>query len=278
MTKDIFLRKQIDEDSVEYLINPFIQNFIQGYFELDFFNKKVKAPYYMNTKRRKDLRALVGKGLPSEMILETKVWAQVKKVDLKVLSEKEIRNLMIEVGIGIDCSGLVVHTLHEFFRKVLKKRFFKQIRYKNNSIRARLARYFRPVENLGADDLTSDRNTTRIDDLNQVRPGDLIRGVGKQRNAYHVAIVTKVVSDLKKEHGVEKETVKKIFYVHSHRYYEEENGVRRGEVVITDPKRSFLEQDWKEVHSDGRNYFYEDISQYPENSGFRRLALDGIVC
>ncbi len=271
MTKDICIRKQIDDDTVEYLVHPFVKNFIQNYFELEFFGKKVKAPYYMNLKRKKDLRALVGKGLPGEMILETKVWAQVKKVDLRKLSEREIRNLMIDVGIGIDCSGLVVHTLNEFYGKVLQKRFFKQIKYQNNSIRARLARYFRPVENLSANDLTSDLNTTRIDDLNQVRPGDLIRGVGKQKNAFHVAIVTKVVADLKMQNGAEIEAVKEIDYVHSHRYYGDENGVRRGKVLIKDPKKSFLEQDWKEVHSDGRNYFYEDISQFPEDSGFRRL-------
>jgi hypothetical protein len=62
-----------------------------------------------------------------------------------------------------------------------------------------------------------------------------------------------------------------IEYVHSHRKYGENNGVRRGKVRITDIKKSYLEQDWLEVHDDGRNYLYEDLTQDPSDCGFRRL-------
>jgi hypothetical protein len=240
-----------------YVINPLISDYLEGYFELDFYGHKVVAPYFINTKRRKDLRALVGKGTPEEMVLETKVWAQVRGIDLHSAGPDRIRQLMQEVGIGIDCSGLVAHALNNYCRKERGFSITRKVNYRNHGPRAILARLFRPIENLGADDLTSELNCEVLK-VNEVRPGDLIRGIGKQRNAFHVAIVTKVAAD-------------RIDYIHSHRLYGQENGVRKGSVQIVDPSKSFLEQNWLEVHTDGRNYLLEDLTAEPEDSGFRRL-------
>jgi hypothetical protein len=267
--KSLYLSNKVDEDTTEYVINPLVLNEIQRYFELDFYDKKVVSPYFINTKRRKDLRALVGKGTPTEMELETRVWAQVKGLDLKRASSEEIRDLMLNVGIGIDCSGLVIHVLNSFMKKTSNATIFSKLNYKDKSLRARLARLLRPVENINADNLTSEINCHKVG-LNNIRPGDFIRGVGKQRNAYHIALVTRVEAIIDAQTG--HENIDIVEYVHSHRGYGDENGARRSKVRIIDYNAPLHEQQWLEIHTDGINYLVEmDLKPYPEEVGFRRL-------
>jgi hypothetical protein len=204
----------------------------------------------------------MGKGTPSEIELETKVWAQLKKINVNLLSDAEIRELMQSVGIGIDCSGLVVHILDNFLKQK-KVNIYKKIKYSRNSIRAKIARSLRPVENLGANDLTSITNTQPLH-FNEVFPGDLIRGVGKQRNAYHVAMVIETKRDNNND-------LIELTYINSHRGYLKENGMRIGKMIVENKKEDFLAQNWTDIATDQRNYFYEDISAYPDDSGFRRL-------
>lgn len=255
------------DDKTIYRIDEVLETFIDKYFHLEFEQAVVRAPYFINTKRRKDLRSLVGKGTPEEMVLETKVWSQVRGLNLHSANASEIRELMLQVGIGIDCSGLVVHALNHYFRKH-RRNFFGKLKFSQQGVRARLARWLRPVENIGANDLTSNLNC-HVVSVQEVRPGDLLRGVGKQRNAYHVAIVVEVITG--QEEG--REVVREIKYVHSHRGYGSENGVRRGSVAIINPEGGFLEQNWTEVHTDGINYLLNDLTAEPQDSGFRRLII-----
>lgn len=267
MMQPLYYQNKLDEVQSEYLLNPLMVNYLQAYFELRFYNKRVAAPYFINTKRRKDLRALVGKGTPTEIIIETKVWAQVKGLNLRHAKPEEIRDLMLKVGIGIDCSGLIVHTLNHYYQAIGARSLYKRVKYEKNGLRAKLARAFRPAENLSANTLTSELNCVKLD-LHAVRPGDFIRGIGKQRNAYHIALVTKVNTELK----AGQEFVKQIEYVHSHRGYGEANGMRRGVVKISKQQAGILEQTWLDNHTDGINYLLEnDLKPYPEDSGFRRL-------
>ena len=269
----IYLSKQIDENTVVHTIHPIAGNFLQQYFELPIAGKRVITPYYINVKKRKDLNALVGKGTPEEMVLEAKVWAQAKKQNLRRYSPSETRQFMEQVGIGIDCGGLVANTLAHYFQVQRRAGFYRQLKYSNMSWRARIARWLRPATNLSADELTSGLNAIVID-LNQVRPGDLIRGVGKQRNSFHVALVTEVVAQIVAGTETAKETVVKISYVHSHRGYGADHGVRRGEVVISDGSKPWWEQQWLDNHSDGKNYLLEnDLLPFKADCGFRRLLL-----
>lgn len=251
-----------------FRIIPEISEQLDRFFSLQIGGKSVAAPYYINTKRRRDLRALVGKGTAQEIELEAKVWAQVKGLNLDEASTESIRELMQQVGIGIDCSGLVVHSLRPHFRRQ-GINLFSSVKYKLNNLRARMGRILRPAENLGADDLTSLANCELVE-LSQVRPGDFLRGIGKQRNAYHIAVVTEVIGDANGD-------AKVIKYSHSHRKYGVNNGVRQGVMEITNPQGSILEQKWLEVHDDGRNYLYEDLVSEPGDCGFRRLKFLSIT-
>jgi hypothetical protein len=176
---------------------------------------------------------------------------------------------MIDVGIGIDCSGLVYHSYNAFFKEKFGKSFKTIVKPQKHSIRSKLGRMFRAAENINADDITSELNCVKVK-VNDVRPGDFIRGVGKQRNAYHVGVVTRVLVKLAAGCEINQE----IDYIHSHINYGDNNGVRQGKVIVKDPEGDILDQEWKDNHTDGINYLLEnDLKPYPQESGFRRLKF-----
>lgn len=244
-----------------------VKETIRSYFELPLGGKKVKCPYFMNLrKERAGLRVMVGKGSAEEIVHEVKVWAQLKGIDLNGISEQQIREFMIKKGIGIDCSGFAVYVLDTWTKMIGKGHIWKRLKYSKNSPIARFRRLLRPVENISANLLTSELNCEKVTDLNDVRPGDMIRAKGKQENAHHVAIITDVFTDETTGH------VKKFIYVHSHRFYGTENGVRIGEIEITEPAKTLKDQKWTDEYQ-GRNYIMEDLLVDYEDNGIRRLKF-----
>jgi hypothetical protein len=244
-----------------------VQNVIKEYFALPLGGKKVKCPYFMNLrKERAGLRVMVGKGSAEEITHEVKVWAQLKGIDLNAISEQQIREFMIQKGIGIDCSGFAVYALDAWTRFLGKGHIWKRLKYFSNSPMMRLRRWLRPVENIGANLLTSDLNCEKITDLNLIQPGDMIRAKGKQENAHHVAIISEVFRDENTK------KLKRFVYVHAHRFYGPENGVRKGEVEIIDLTKSLKDQKWTD-HYQNRNYMLEDLLVDYEDNGIRRLKF-----
>lgn len=242
------------------------QRTIKSYFELPLGRKKVKCPYFMNLKReRAGLRVMIGKGTAEEIVHEVRVWAQLKGVNLNKLSEKEIRSFMIKKGIGIDCSGFAVYVLNGWLKELGYGHLWNNLKYRQNAILDKIRRRFRPVENISAELLTSDLNCMKITNLDQVLPGDLIRAKGKIQNAHHVAVISEVLLD---EHN----KVTEFKYVHSHRYYGEENGVRKGSVKIIKQNNELKDQKWVDNY-EGRNYMLEDLLVGYQDNGIRRLNL-----
>lgn len=240
---------------------------ISRFQNLNIGEKKIIAPYYMNTKKeRAGLRAMIGKGSPEEIELEVKVWAHAKGINLNKLNEKQIREFMIERGIGIDCSGFVTYILN----KELKDRGFgmlwNYLRFKHNDIFSIIKRKLRPVENVGANLMTSEDNTIKINNLNDIRPGDLIRSKGKVKNSHHVAII------IETERDEDTNELKSFKYANSTRYYDDQNGIRIGEVVITDLNGELKDQKFNDEYN-GKNYFYDDLMVLYEDNGIRRLKV-----
>lgn len=239
------------------------QDTIRSFQQLQINDHNIVCPYFMNTKKqRSGLRVLVGKGNANEISREVQVWAQLKGFDLAKADEKQIREFMIVNNIGIDCSGFVVHVLNSWLKSLGKASIKHYLRFPDNSFVAKLRRFLRSVENIGANTLTNKANCERIIDLNQIRPGDLIRSKGRLKNAHHVGIVSKVV--------FEDDTIKEFEYTHSTDRYEEENGIRVGRVVIEDPNAELKDQDWLEI-KDGKNWTYEGLLKEYEDNGIRRL-------
>ena len=172
---------------------------------------------------------------------------------------------MMKLGIGIDCSGYATYILNEWMKSLHKPSLWRQLKYRDNGLYHRFRRWLRPVENVGANLLTSELNCLKVKNLDDIEPGDLIRAKGKQKNAHHVAVITKVT---KSDDG----KIESFDYVHSHRFYKDQNGVRKGKVEITDPKKSLKDQKWEDDYK-GKNYILEDLLVDYEDNGIRRLKF-----
>ena len=248
----------------EILILPRLAELvIHEYMHLPIGGKEVVCPYYINKfKERAGLRVLVGKGDPGEIVKEVRVWAKLKDFDVEKASVEQIREFMISRGIGIDCSGFVVNIIGYLIKCTRKKHLQNYLKFPKNDLLNRLRRLLRPVENMGADMLTSELNCRKINNLNNVRPGDFIRSKGKIKNAHHIMLVRRVT----KIEGVTTE----IEYVHSSRYYEDQNGIRFGLIKVVDPLKPLAEQKWLENLA-GKNYTFETFLNQVEDNGIRRL-------
>lgn len=245
-----------------------VKKSIDQYAKLDLGDKSVPCPYYINiSKERGGLRVMVGKGSPEEITHEVKVWAQLKGFDLRKANAGEIRDFMLEKGIGVDCSGFLVHVINRWMKSTSKGRLIDCIKFPTNSFIARLRRRLRSAENISANTLTGDENNIKIINLNEVKPGDMIRLKGKIKNAHHVLMVTEVDGD-KGENG--KFKIKKIKYVGSARDYEDENGIRFGDIDITDSEGELKDQKWNDEYR-GKNWHYEGLMKEYEDNGIRRL-------
>ena len=126
------------------------QKIIAHYQNLDLGGKKVCTPYYINTSRSKDLRVMVGKGTPEEIEMEARIWEKVKGVDFSLMSNLEIKQFLTGRGIGIDCSGFIVHVLNVYYQEVFKKPLWKCLKIPVKTVFSKLKYFLRPIEHLGA--------------------------------------------------------------------------------------------------------------------------------
>lgn len=247
-------------------IKPKAMEVINAYLNLSINKITTQTPYYINQHRRKDLRVMVGKGLPSELEMEALIWSKVKGFTFEGKSSKEVKKFLIDLGIGIDCSGFVLHILNEVFKAEFKKSIWGRLKIKERSLWARIRYFLRPVENISADTLTSELNT-EIVDINNVKPMDLIRSKGRRVGTDHVMIVTEVYKNDNNE-------VILIRYAHSTPYYGDKAGVKFGEIKINDPGKPLIEQDWIEFDENGINYTFEGFKNNNEDNGLRRLKIN----
>jgi hypothetical protein len=246
-----------------YKIPESAQKVIHEFTQLPIGGKNIVCPYFINPKsQRAGLRVLIGKGDPGEIAREVNVHAQLKSLDIYKLNETEIRQFMIDNHIGIDCSALVVHILNYWLKNQGDSPLIKYLKFTNSSFISKLKRQLRPVEQIGANLLTNHDNTSKVKNLNDVRPGDLIRSKGQRTNSHHVMLITEVTT----HDGV----VKEIEYVHSVKQYNEENGVRFGKILVNNIHEKLHEQNWTEL-KDGRNWAYEGYIKNLEDNGIRRL-------
>jgi len=236
---------------------------IYEYQHLPLGGKEIVCPYHINIrKERVGLRVLVGKGDPGEIVREVQVWAKLKDFDLYKATEVQIREFMINCSIGIECSGFVSHILGYWLKSEHKSSLQDYLVFPRNSLLDILRRAFRPLENINADTLTSLTNCEPVTDLNLVRPGDLIRSKGRIKNSFHVSLVRKVT--------LEDDRTLEIEYIHSQRYYDEENGVKSGKILVVAAGKPLEQQHWLEI-KDGRNYTYEGYMRELDDNGIRRL-------
>jgi hypothetical protein len=239
-------------------LHPAAQGVVKNYINLSLGGKRVVAPYFMNTPGRKGRRVAVGKGTAKELERETVRLAKRYKFDLNAASQDEIRNFMIDHKLGIDCSGLVAWLAHELFSQQAQRPLWQHIQYKGHPLRVAIIRRIRPVENLSARLLTDTDNATTLQNLSEVRPGDIIRSL----NGNHVLFITEV--------GLRRGVPTHFGYVNSTEYGGVKYGVRYGRIKIVRPNGHILDQEWIDGEN-GVNWIFDAANNYPDDTRVVRL-------
>ena len=248
------------------MLSPKAQKLIENYLSLPFPEiKGVRCPYFINSKTQKrgQLRSLIGKGTPEEIVEEAKIisiqyhhgifdhegnccfYHQNEEIDLET-KQKLISKFLIDNNLGIDCSGLAIHVLRAHFLEKnnidIARKFVKNI---PAGFLRKVIMKFRPVESIGVKSgFCNDKNTEALGsetagyDFKNIQAGDVITmletGPNKKRN--HILIIT----------DCDGQTIK---YLHSRAWSLEGkygHGVNTGEIKITNPNKGLLSQTWIE--------------------------------
>lgn len=239
-------------------LSPKAEQIINGYFHLPFKGiSGVRAPYFNNRRRpeRGQLRVLIGKGTPGEIVEEAKIISVQYHAGLfdrqgdcclhdahtgKPVTPDDLRRFLIDHQLGIDCSGFVTQALLAHFRETKGINFTKKITIiPPGKIIRRLIARLRPVENISVAVYASDANSAPIRNIREIKPGDLVimLKTGPRRERDHILLIT----------GVQGEA---IHYAHARAWSREGkygHGVARGLVTVVKPAGTLLEQNWSEL-------------------------------
>ncbi len=254
-------------NSKTLVINEAAKTLINRYNSLQLGGKSVVCPYFINIHKARDLRVMLGKGTPDEIEMEAKMWAKLKGANFEEMSTTQIRQFLMDRGIGIDCSGFVVHVLDAWFKAKQGKSIFRSLKPYGTSLRRKIAYWLRPAENMGAENITNAENCTEVG-IAKVKPGDLIRSKWKRKNSHHVLLVHEVIKD-------ENDNVKVIKYVNSTEQYGDNNGIRFAEIIIKDQSKPLHQQQWNDDDENGVNHTLEGYMFNLEDNGIRRLKCLG---
>ena len=244
------------------MLSPKAEQLMQNYFNLPFPGvDNVRCPYFNNTKlkQRGQLRVLVGKGTPAEIVEEAKIISiqyhaglfdkaghcclHGEHGDNKILAE-DIRKFLINNNLGIDCSGFVSQVLYQHFLETAHVKLFKKmfIVAPTNFLRWLISQ-LRPIENISVKHYADNRNTEIITKIDQIKPADLIvmLETGPRNNRNHIVLITDHTDDVIK-YAAARAWTSDGQYGH---------GVTKGEIRIMKPKGSLLDQEW--IESDKKN-------------------------
>lgn len=245
------------------MLSPAAEKIIHDYFNLPFGGVSgVRCPYFNNARLNQhgQLRALVGKGTPDEIVDEAKIISLQYKSGLfckngecasqntvtgQPFTTDEVRKFLIDHNLGIECSGFVTQVLRAYYRETKRVDFTKKLYLVSpwNIVR-RILIALRPVENINVLAYTNNVNTTVVVGHKEaiakstIEPGDVVTmletgPVGKRN---HILLITTVTKNT-------------IEYVHARAWSSEGrygHGVNRGIITVTDVTKPLTEQRWEE--------------------------------
>lgn len=173
-----------------------------------------------------------GKGTCEQIAAKTIELSQKQNIDILNSTPQQIYNFQKRNKLGIDCSGLTSNLLN----LVLK---IKEINFQIDTFKTSAAM------------LTSPKFSTKIEDLNQIQTGDLIR----LDNGKHVIFIIEKIGNT-------------ISYVQSSQKTFT-RGVHYGHIQITNPSKSLKYQLWSDKTKNGKNY--SDLYNPENGDGVFRL-------
>jgi hypothetical protein len=209
-------------------------------------------PYYNNKsiKARATLRTYVGKGSPEDIREEFEAIVLKNKIDSKAFTNEDVKKLLVDNGLGIECSGFTYHALEAESQSRGLGTLGKRITFINcNGFIGQIRCSIRPVENCDVETFASDLNSKKIA-LKDIQPGDLITMTpnldSSERN--HILIVREV--------HYENSLPRKILYSHSIAYPEDGlygTGIRNGEIRIDNTDDPITQANWSENNREGNS-------------------------
>lgn len=231
-------------------LSPAALKIIHDYQHLPIDGFDVSAPYFNNRFAgvRAGLRVLIGKGSPEDIAEEALLISLRDKINLKAMTDVELKKFLVDNHLGIDCSGLAYYILDAESKALGKGALKNHLHFPliKNPLRKLLAK-LRPVENTGVATLAHDSNS-RIVALTDAAPGDLIcmLRTGPEHDYDHILLIHQV------DTGAEKPTI--LSYTHALRWNTDgryNHGVRQGQITIKNPVGGLLDQTWIESSESG---------------------------
>jgi hypothetical protein len=248
------------------------QKILNDYFNLPFDGiTGVRCPYFNNArlKQRAQLRVLIGKGTPKEIVEEAKIISIQYHAGLfdkaghcclhnehtgEKITAEQIRKFLIDHNLGVECSGFVTQILRAHFKEIknidIARKFF--ITSPRHLVRW-LISLLRPIENISVRRYADDRNTKKIN-WSEAQAGDVIvvLETGPKNNHNHILLITEKNGSM-------------INYVHARTWGSEGkygHGVSKGEIKITKPDGNILDQEWVELGQTGdKNETWKEAKQ-----------------
>ncbi len=245
------------------MLSPKAEQLINDYFNLPFAGiPGVRCPYFNNAilRRRAELRALIGKGTPKEIVDEAKIISLQYHTGLfdtsgncclhnehtgEKTTPEQIRKFLIERKLGVECSGFVTQVLSAHYLESKKIVLTKKLTIcpRTRLLRRVICR-LRPIENCGVTVYADNDNTSVVVGssgpyaYHNVQPGDVIVliGAGPRKNHNHILLITDVTNSV-------------ISYTHARAWKSEGlygHGVARGTITIVNPGNNLLAQRFEE--------------------------------
>lgn len=249
-------------------LSPTAQNLINDYLNLPFKNKTgVKCPYFNNArlKQRGQLRSLIGKGTPQEIVEEAKISAKQYGIDLKNLNNEELTKFLVEHNLGIECSGFVTNVLQKHFLEKYNLNLIKKIFIPTKNWLRKMVVCLRKIENIDVKVLADQKNSSLISDWKKTQAGDIIILLEiEPHKRNHIILITE------NKDGV-------IKYVHARCWSSEgryNHGVQIGKIVIIDKEAEILKQQWLEkdkTNEENETYLETKNAKILE---IRRIKID----
>lgn len=251
-------------------LSPSAQKIIADYLKLPIGVHQVNCPYFNNrqTGLHGGLRVLIGKGNPKDIADEALIMSLREKIELKKLTDEQLKKFLVDNHLGVDCSGLAYYVLEAELKSRHKPALSKSLHRPWLKPWRRLIAHLRAPENTGVRTFANDVNskTTKIAD---VKPGDIITmlNTGLKNDRHHMLIV----------HEVDNNNGQLIIhYTHSFKWTTDglyNHGARQGQIKIVDPTKPLLQQEWTENNLTGdQNETYLHAKQ-AKSLELRRLIV-----
>jgi len=229
-----------------------LQDLFFSYTHLLIGGKEVVCPYWIDSLKKLKHGPGGGKASPQEIIMHTNSKAKENNIDLNKQSEHEIVLFMKKNRIGVDCSGFAFWMLNVL-----------DLEKGGNGIADDIPNSKGKVIKIRASTkmLTDEGVSVFVKEINEIKPGDMIR----LRGGHHLAVVLEIEKDKDRN-------TKKIIYAHSSSsFFTTISGVHKESIIIKDSEKSIQEQDWQEQTPDKSNYALQLHPQ--DGDGIKRLKI-----